>query len=325
MREFLVAALLAVFAVVPCLGQDFDVVKVPDTLFMANGAEHYCLIKEMDNGSRYIKAKTLTRGFNKVVRLPLEKVVGVAFSDGLRIDVSKTGFDRSGLLAWPNKAARDKEVVVNKIITLTQPEVRAFYGDELFYGEYRPMRYQSIAGTVRFELGSAGILAAGVWSAITPAPRYGWGFLLGFNMRSSYRGDIEPGMITALTVSRGMMYVGLLDMVIANYKGRRIFKYRNSMEVLPKSVAWWEVAAGAGATIAGAWMMYDQWNTLDKYRGRFYSSSSSDAAFRREIVRAFTLSNIGSLVANLGLSAVIKGSSRLANFHPTGTGIVYNF
>ena len=33
MREFLVAALLAVFAVVPCLGQDFDVVKVPDTLF----------------------------------------------------------------------------------------------------------------------------------------------------------------------------------------------------------------------------------------------------------------------------------------------------
>jgi len=324
MKKSILAVLLACFFVAPCLGQDFDLVKVPDTLFLANGATQCCLIKEMDNGSRYIKAKTITRGDNKVVRLPLEKVARVVFADGLSIDVSKTGFDRSGLLAWPNKRAADKNVVVDNIITLTQPEVRAFYGDELFYGEYRPMRYQSIAGGIRFGIGVASTLFCGVWSASTPSTSIDWGFLLGFNFNSAYAGAIHPEMVCLTAASRGFVYAGLLDMFLANISGRKILANRSTMKVHSRTFAWGEVLLGAGVTAAGSWMVYNQWAAMNRYRGKFFSASS-DTAFHDDMVRAFTLSFVGSFVANLGLSAMIKGSSRLANFHPSGLGLVYNF
>lgn len=325
MRRIVLIAIAALFVVAPSFGQDFDIIRVPDTLFRTSGAYHVCKIKHLPTSARHIKAKTIGRRFEKIVRLPMEKVAKISFADGFSIDVNNGVFDRSNLLSAPKIGPKDNRVVVEDVIDLIPSEVRSFYGNKLYYGEYIPMRVQSITGCVRFGVGFGGIIYKGVTTGFDPAYNLKWLYLLGFNMKRNYKGVVDPAMISTFSMCRGMLLSGVTDMIIANAHARDIFNNRATMNVQARKWAWTEILVGTAAAAAGFGVMAYEWSVMDKYKGKYYSYSSVGPAFQKDMAQAFVLSNLGALVANFGISAIIKGSTRLITFNKTGLGIAYNF
>ena len=304
----------------------FGISAQTDTLFGKWGEAIPVKVKSFTRNGLRVERKRQTVD-DKLMNIRYTDLNAIRFADGFEVHFRDGVLLRDNLLSAPSFRRSSMEVRAEGILTLTQSELRQYYGPrhfDLIYKPYHDLFYTGFVKMVGGLLGlsiTAGRSEAGVATWSNP-----YGYSKGGELVSARayfeEGNRNPFWSTAAYFFLGTMVDGLVDCSVSKAGHRKLFNHPDEAAVPTvagsKGLLWGGVALSA----AGIGALTASYADLKAHRHWFFTKTVPEGMdpntveYTKEGERPsswvkYALAG-GALAANLGFSAIQLGASRLS-------------
>ena len=268
---------------------------------------------------------------DKLMHVKYTDLKALRFADGFEVRFQDGALVRDNLLSAPSFRRSLMDVRAEGILTLTQDELRQYYGSRNYDIVFKPYRNQFYTGFAKMGGGLLGFAASTglceVWSS--SGSQSVWSVNGGEKelLRRNYfeEGSLRPFWSTAAYFFLGTMVDGLVDCTVSGIGHRKLFKHPEDVTVPKvagsKGLLWGGIAlsaAGIGAlTVSYVDLKaHSQWD----YRKTVPAGVDPDTVeYTKDGERPSSWVKYalvgGALAANLGFSAIQLGAARLSALH----------
>ena len=300
-----------------------------DTLFGKWGEAIPVKVKSFTKNGLRVERQMQTVD-DKLMNVKYTDVDALRFADGFKVRFQDGALVRDNLLSAQSFRRSFMDVRAEGLLTLTQDEVRQYYGSRNYDVVYKPYRDLFHTGLLKMGGGLAGFAAS---TGLSKAQWATWSDSFWSSkgdeqiLRRTYyeEGNRNPFWSTAAYFFMGTMVDGLVDCTVSKTGHRKLFNNPDDATVptvaASKGLLWGGVALSA----AGIGALTASYIDLKAHRHWYFTKTVPDGVdpntveYTKDGERPSSWVKYaligGALATNLGFSAIQLGVSRLSALH----------
>ena len=297
-----------------------------DTLFGKWGEAIPVKVKSFTRNGLRVERKMQTVD-DKLMSIRYPVLDAIHFADGFEVRFRDGVLVRDNLLSAPSFRRSSMGVRAEGILTLTQSELRQYYGPRNFDLIYKPYHDLFYTGIVKIAGGLLGVASS---AGLSEAGRATWSNPYGYSkggelvLGRAYfeEGNRNPFWSTAAYFFLGTMVDGMVDCTVSITGHRKLFNHPDDAAVPTvagsKGLLWGGVALSA----AGIGALTASYADLKAHRHWYFTKIVPEGVdpdtveYTKDGERPSSWVKYalvgGALAANLGFSAIQLGASRLS-------------
>lgn len=262
----------------------------------------------------------------KTLNIPFTELDSLRFADGFTIRFRDGTLIRDNVMQAPSFKASFMDVRAEGVLSLTQDEIRQYYGPWNYELVYLPYRKQFMTGIGKIGVGALGHIISNhfcSWYTMT-VPDFCYYQEPGMPMTQTTRvyGKVTPVPATLSTFFVGMAVGGLVDCGVSVIGQRQLNRYgdqRAAPSPTSAKTLFWSGVALSLSGLAAMGVSFAQMQTHQSWSASYRTVVSGEPMEFTPVIEGEPLPDWvkyslfgGAVVANLGFSAIQLGQTRLS-------------
>lgn len=288
-----------------------------DTVFFKQNDYFLGKVTDIRSQGNKLSIQRIKDPYAKQLKFPLKNVTKIHFADGFHLNFENGKPVRDHLLSSPQMLVEDNRIMAEGLVRLNKNEIKTLLGDRAYTLGYQAGNSLYKSGALLFGISTFVFAEKGGFLITLPDP-VNREFSLEENLKSA-----GPESVAVFSFVGGAIISGLIIMRAAHLNIEKILANPDQIELVSPRKAWTEFGLGVAGTGAGFGLMF--WGS-DICKRHF------DAGNEHFNAGGVLLMVGGSILANVGITALLHGSNHLtthfknkSTLNLSATGISYRF